>query len=183
MAGILKQLKRPRKKVSVKPSEISEQKLSAKCTHSCCSVFFQSINFSIRSPTINEIHHEVQSNGSFPIKGAARPEYKYTFTLHEKIFPTVFFLHLATGQLSNSGQSPQTHASPYKWAVCDRVFACLFRWRRGSRGVVCWGSRGEPLAAVRQQQPPSKSGAVGFSAVCGEDTLWLRLVAEVKRAT
>lgn len=71
--------------------------------------------------------------------------------------------------------------------VCVRVFrmylCCVFRWHWGSRGCVCRGSRGESLAAVRQQQPTSQSGAVGLSALCGENTLGLLLMAEVKRTT
>lgn len=39
------------------------------------------------------------------------------------------------------------------------------------------------MVTVRQQQPTSFSGAVGLSALCGENTLWLLFMAEVKRIT
>ena len=57
---------------------------------------------------------------------------------------------------------------------------CALRWYRGTRGPVRRGSRGESLAAVRQQPPASEPGAVGLSVLCGKDTLGILLVAEVK---
>lgn len=54
------------------------------------------------------------------------------------------------------------------------------RWHPGSRGGVCRWSWGKSLAAVWQQQTPPESGAVGLTAVCGENPLGLLLLAEVK---
>lgn len=47
---------------------------------------------------------------------------------------------------------------------------------------MCWRSPGKQLAAVRQHQPASDGGALGLSALCGENALGLLLLAEVKRA-
>lgn len=175
MAGILKQLKRPRKKVAVKPSDISEFEHKTKIMYLPNPVVrsFPIQHFE-HSKTLNWKNDKLKTDKWQMTTDETTPWIQDWIRLNVSLF---HFFHLE----NRATLQQWTVTTNSHWHMSFLVFACVFRWHRGPGEFLRRGPRGEPLAAVRQQQPPCEWAAVGFSAVCGEDSLWLLLVAEVRR--